>query len=353
MKKSSLVLACLMLSVSCSKVKEMDDRTKNMDKNTEKVSATTVQMKEITDEMKTITDQMRDVTGTMYQQIRSKEAEETRDRKFEILLDDKAGMGERITAAGVFYKSLEFQLYTDNGSFDDKHNQDALFLDAANEFTRRLCDLYDRIDVKDLNPTKKGKRHSDEMSFYSLAAALHMNHHFQDSVAERRHKSTHSMYDMITKALKKDFDKKLLEEHEEVLMNGINREIMIELLKARVDIISALALRNLTEQRDMTLTQKGKGLLFKITGGRFGAIDLPEVYDLMNDATKNTTETYLEAALKTKNFLAEIGVEKKLEKTISSALSRIDFNEVTGAQEEEEVDLKKEAIRSSIQGLLK
>ena len=249
MKYSSLVLATLLLSVSCSKVKELDDRTKNMDENTTKMSSTTNDMSRKMDE----TNQN---TGNMYQQLRLKEAEETRERKFAILMDDKADMGSRITAAGVFYKSLEYQLYSDNGTFDNKEHLQSLYLDAANEFTRRLLDLYNKIDVKKMDPSKKGSRHADEMSFYALAATLHENNFYQEAITKSKNSAPVSMYDMIKKSLKKDFNGKVLEKHEEILVNGINREIMIELIKARVDMIAALGLNNLTTQNGSALDAK-------------------------------------------------------------------------------------------------
>lgn len=336
MKKSLIVLASLILSCGCSKVKELDKRTENMEKSTEKVSA--------------VTDEMKETTTVMYQQIRSKEAEDTRDEKFAILMSEEAEIGTRITAAGVYYKSMEFQLWNDNDSFDNKDALDVLYVDAANEFTRRMCDLYPKVNVKKMSPTKNDKM---EMSFYALAAAIHMNHGFQDEVAKSKNFETKSMYDLVKKALLKDKQNKPLKEHEEILVNGQNKEIMIELIKARVDILSALALKNLTDKRDMTLGQKAKALLFKVTGGALGSIDLPELYDVSNDTTKNYTEKYLDGAVKARDFLREIGVEKKLEKTLKSAFKNIDFNEKKLSEEEKQkVDGRKEAIKALINTLV-
>lgn len=336
MKTSSVVLTCLLLTSACSKVKELDKRTENMEKSTERVSA--------------VTDDLKETTTIMYQQIRSKEAEDTRDEKFEILMRKDADMGTRITSAGVYFKSMEFQLWNDNDSFDNIDARDVLYIDAANEFTRRMCDLYEKINLRKMSPTKSNEM---EMSFYALAASVHMNHSFQDDVARNKNFQATSMYDLIKKALLKDIKGKPLKEHEEILVNGINREIMIELIKARVDILSALAVKNLTDKRDMTLGQKAKALLFKVTGGALGSIDLPEVYDLSNDTTKNYTEKYLDGALKSKQFLQEIGVEKKLEKTLKSALKNIDFNEKKMSEDEKQkIDNRKEAIKGLITNLL-
>lgn len=336
MKSSSVVLACLLLTGACSKVQELDKRTESMEKSTEKVSA--------------VTDEMKETTTVMYLQIRSKEAEDTRDEKFHILMDKDADSGARFTAAGVYFKSFEFQLWNDNNTYDTRDALEVLYLDAANEFTRRIVDLYSKINTKKMSPTKDNKM---ENSFYALAASVHMNHSFQDDVAKSKSSSSVSMYDVIKKALQKDYKRRPLKDYEEVLVSGINREIMIELIKARVDILSALALKNLTDKRDMTLGQKAKGLLFKVTGGMLGSIDLPEVYDQSNSATRNLTEKYLDGAMKAKAFLAEIGVEKNLEKNLKSAFKNIDFNEKNRDENEKvRIDTQKEAIRSMINSLI-
>lgn len=310
MKKMSLGFIALLFVVSCSKVQEIDKRTQSMERSTSDVSTTTESMKE--------------TTTIMYQQIRSKEAEDTRDEKFQILMREEAGMGTRITAAGVYFKSMEFQLWNNNETYDSKEVLKDYYLDAANELTRRMTDLYDKIDTKKMGPTKDNKM---EMSFYALSATMHMNHTFQDELAKSKKIEVVSMYDLIKKALIKERDHRVLLPHEEVLMSGINKEIMINLIKARIDIYSALALKNLTDKRDMTLGQKAKGLIFKITGGRLGSIDLPEVFDKSNEATKIYIEKYLDGALKAKAFLKDIGIEKKLEKTLFSAFKVINLNE--------------------------
>ena len=128
---------------------------------------------------------------------------------------------------------------------------------------------------------------------------------------------------------------------------------MSELMRARVDITGALALKNLTDKDEMALGQKAKGLIFKITGGKLGSIDLPETYDKSNETTKEFTETYLDAAVKAKMFLREIGVEKSLEKTLKSAYKNIDFNEKKQTEAEKaQVDEKKDNIKKLINDLM-
>lgn len=325
MKKSVTLLAVLALSISCSKVEKAE---KNMDT-----------MKDKTNKMAATTDKMKDTTTIMYTQVRSKEAEDTRSKKFEILSSDEKGFGERLAAAAVYFKSFEFQFWTANQEYDDKHTRDLLILDATNEFTKRICDLYEKINTKKMSPTKDGKKHAFEQSFYALAATMHMNHHFQDLlVDEKANVKSISFYDVLKSALNKESNGMNLNEGEKVLVSGINREIMIELVKARVDILAALALKNLTDKRDMTIGQKTKGLLHKLTGGRLGSIDLPETYSKMNEPTKQQTAKYLDAAVKAKTFLHKLNVDKDLEDTLKSAFSKLDLGEIEQPQGDNVVD---------------
>lgn len=338
--KSSVLLTIIFLSLvvgGCSKVKDFEEKTKSMEQTTKEMSGTTNEMKS--------------TTTTMYQQIRSKEAEDTRTKKFEALMDSKNDMGAKFASAAVYFKSFEFQLWNADVKYDDAESRDILFLDATNEFTRRICDIYEDVNTRNMSPTKEGKRYNAEMAFYALAATIHMNHHYQEELVKNKNVKAVSFYDLVKNSLLKDINGQHQEEHEITLMAGMNKEIMIELIKARVDILSALALKDLTDKRNMTLGQKAKALIFKITGGRLGSIDLPETYDKANEATKITIESRLDGALKARNFLREIGINKEMEKTLKSALTYIDFNEKNNSADKVD-DKRKEKIHTLVTGLL-
>lgn len=312
MKTSSIVLACLLLTGACSKVKELDKRTQNTEKSTERISK--------------VTDDLKETTTIMAQQI----AEEGREEKFQVLMNKEADMGARLNAAQGYIKSVEVQI---SRSEDEDAREN-----VAKEFTLRMIDLYSKINPHKMSPLKDNNKF--EMSFYAIAASLN-----KDS------KQT-SFYGLITESLRKEHQRDRLLAHEEILVNGINKEIMIELIKARVDITSAMALKNLTDDRELTLGQKTKAMIFKITGGRLGSIDLPETYNKSNEATRGMTEKYLTSSVKSRHFLNEIEVSKGLEKTMKSAFSKIDFNEGS-SKEKLGPDQRKEQIRSLINDLLK
>lgn len=345
MKKSLVLLAILSLSVSCSKIKDAEKNMNNMNVKTT---------------------QMKDNTTVMYQQVRSKEAEDTRNKKFEILNSDEEKIGAKIAAAAVYFKSFEFQLWTGAKDFDTTHARDVLLLDAANEFTKRICDVYGELNLKKMSPTNDGKKYSKDQAFYALAITMHMNHHYQEELIDSKASlKAISFYDVVKSALKKDANGSAMSEHEEVLVSGMNKEIMIELIKARVDMLSALGLKNLTDKRNMTLKQKLKAVLFKVSGGKYGSIELPEIFAKSNEPTKKQTIKYLESATKARKFLADIGVEKELEKTLKSAFSKIslDDSENQPADEggesdpeeeesKEDTDTRKVEIKDLINGLL-
>ena len=349
MNKSLALLAILSFSVACSKVEKAEKNMQSMKTQTEQMSQTTEQMEE--------------TTNVMYQQVRSKEAEDTRNKKFSILKDKKAGFGEKIAAASVYFKSFEFQLWSATGT-DDLETRDVLLLDAVNEFTKKVSDIYEKINVKRMSPTRDGRFQSDEHAFYALAVTMHMNHHFQDQlIDEKNDLKAISFYDIIKSALDKDDSGEALTEYEEILVSGANKEIMTELIKARVDMLAALALKNLTDKRDMTLGQTLKAALFKISGGKLGSIDLPETFTKSNGSTRKQTIKYLENATKARDFLLYVGVKKELEKTLKSAFSKINLGdkEPRNGQDQSEVptvvndedDSDKMEIKNLINGLIK
>lgn len=326
MKKSSIIIATLLLGVSCSKVQ---DSTKNIERSTHESTQ---------------------VANDSLFLERAKSSEDTRSNKKNILLNSKSNLGDKMRAAEVYFKNFEFQLLTDK-EFDDQDTRNSFYLDAVNEFTAWVSDIYRSVKPSKMSPLNEGKESED--SLYAISIALHANHLQQEKLAKKRGQEPVSFLEIIKRALKKDMLHEELLDYEEVLVNGINKEIMVELIKARMDMMANLALKNLTDSREMDLTQKSKKAIYKITGGRFSGIDVPEVYDVSNDATKSFTGRYLDASIRAKLFLREVGAQKVLDKSLKSAFSNIDFNESKmTADQKSEVDEKKDKIRYLINTLL-
>lgn len=349
MNKPVILLAVLSFSIACSRVEKAEKNMTDMKKQTESMSSTTEGMAKTTEEMnETMEDQ--------YLQLRSGDTVAIRNAQWKILKDEKEQFGAKIAAACVLYKSFEFQLWRGKGK-DTEHARELLFVDAANEMTKHLGDIYKKINPKKMSPTKDGEGTSNDQAFYALALGMHMNHNFQEELTAGKSsiKKT-SFYDLIKKSLRKEDLKGNTTEHETKLVSGLNREIMVELIKARVDILSALALKNLTDKRKMTFGQKISSGLFEITKGALGSIKLPVIYAKSNDATKDETIDFLDAAQKARIFLVEIGEEKQLGKTLKSAFKEIDLDEGQDpSQSQSETkgeSLKREEIKSLIASLL-
>lgn len=327
MKKSSVVLALLLLGVSCSK--ENSSSSRILEKSTQDVS---------------------DNTSISLLQSRSKSSEDTRQSKLDVLSNKERNLGDKLRAAEVYFKNFEFQLLTDR-ELTDVETRNAYYLEAANEFTTWVGGLYENIKPKKMSTLNKGKT-SDE-TFYALAANLHRTNIYQDKLSKMRGMKAVSFLDLIEGALKKDHQHENLMEYEEVLVSGRNKEIMVELLKARMDFMGSLALKNLTDSRSISITQKSRNAIFKITGGALFEVDMPEVYDITNEATKNQTERYLDSSIKTKILLRSVDVNKHLEKNLKSAFEMIDFNESKLTPEEKrEVDERKDKLRYLITVLI-
>ena len=346
MKKHVVLLAILSFSVACSKIEKAEKNMTTMKTQTELMSETTESMKE--------------VTTDMYEQIRSKDTRALRLTEYQVITSDDADMGERLASAAVYFQAMEFQVWTGKGN-DNQEAREKLFLSAAKEFVKYINDIYKGINTKKMSPLKERKNHPSEKAFYAIAAAMHYNHAYQEQLAQENPSvKLTSFYDLIKVALAKFNNGEALLPHEEVLTTQNNRKIIIELIKARVDMLSALALKNLTDKDSMTFNQKMRGLLFKVTAGKLGDIDLPEAYKTTETSTNNETITYLDGAKKARNFLERIGVSKDLERTLHSALGNVDLKEaikVSGnsdgeqTQDEVSVDKVREKIRQLIDDL--
>ena len=310
MKNFSFIVLAVFLA-SCSKVEKLEQNANSMEKTAKSLSNDSEDTKEI--------------TVTMYEQFRSAEARETRLKYFKAMQDEE-GMGRKITAAAVYFESFEFQLWSGIDSVEGVENREKMFKLAAEELSQTISDLHAKINLKNMSPTKSGKSNNDEMNFYALAATVHMNHAFQENLAKEGAVPEVSMYDLIKGSLIKrhnnDYNMKAFEKP---FVNGPVRKAMLDFLKARVDMLSALALSNLTTKKNIKFLQSIKGGLFKITGGFFGNIDLPETYDPTDYVTNEFTIGYLSAAVDTRRLLQELngGQEVVLEKTVKSAFEHI------------------------------
>lgn len=257
--------------------------------------------------------------------------EKSRDDKYEILMNSSMGLGSKITASKDIMEIMNGMLT--NKGLDATETSEEL----AEEFTLRLKDIHSRLNFKSLNALKANDHF--ETSFYAVAAEL-----------------DGSFYELLKRSLKKEKAGKQLLAHEELFVSQDNREMIINLIEARVDILSAFALQNLTDKKKMNWWQRTKSFAFTISFGLIGAIDYPETYATANEATKNNIEDHLQKAVEAKKFLGDISVTKKLPKKMNAAFKEIDFGDKKKksdeSQEERQIDMRKELIKSLITQLV-
>lgn len=325
MKSSVLPLVAFSFCLlACSKVKKLDD------------------MAAATDNMESTTKQMARNTGhtdIMYRQMRAKEAAATRLQEYSNLLSKEVLTESKCSSAGIYFMSQEFQLATEEEVLRKEDIMASLKKAAANDFIRKLGDLHSKIDLDDLDPTKKLKGRNDEAVFNALAATIHFNNEHQEFLAKLHRIPTVSLYDLVKNALRKDkmeMDARSAgrgvdhgvhyEEYEQILMTGKRKQMLIELLKARVDMLAAIALHHMSDKSQMSLDQMLDSMTFLVSQGHFGKINIPMTIAEANTATKNTVIETLDGALKAKRFLEnELGIEKNLVKTLKSAYKQINL----------------------------
>ncbi len=272
-------------------------------------------------------------TQQIVQEVQVKELEviedKSRDDNYSILMDSQKDLGFKITA-GKDIMSIMNEII--DRSSEDNQKKEML----TEEFSLRMNDVYSQINFKKMDPLKVRGHH--ESSFYAMAQAL-----------------DGTFYKLMKTALKKDYTGSYVMFYEENLVSQDSRQMMIDLIQARVDILSVFALQNLTDKKKMSFWQKTKSFAFTISGGLFGSIEYPETYAKANEATKNKIEDHLIKAVEAKNFLKEIGIEKKLNKKMKSAYKKIDFDEKksdANNKDAADIDQRKEIIRSQIKSLL-
>ena len=307
MNKLVVLVSLLALGVACSKVEKQKNNNKEMSQHT--------------------------------QEIVEKEADDLRDKKYQILKSENESLGTKIEAANDYFLGFDFQ----------RSNRDERdILNAVRDFKAVATEFHSKINPKRMSPLKEGEKQSDEHAFYALAASLDA----------KRNEDGISMYDLVRWSLRKEEYREDLKRHEAELVSGKTKTVMIDLMKARMDIQATLALRELTDEDNMTLGQHLKGIIFDITGGWLGSIDLPETYTTANDSTKDAALAFLDKASKSRKILKDIGHDKKLQKTIRSAFIKIDMSDKTpdrqqlSVDQEQELDKRRDRAKELIDELL-
>lgn len=367
--RTILILLSLTFLFSCSKVKELEDRTKNMEETMEKMEKTTTSMSNTTTQMKdtmgkmeqtttgmsnTTTqmsdtmDNMNENTTNMYLQIRQKEAADTRNKEMANLTDKYTDMGAKLTAGKKYFYSFEYQLWTGRG-VDNEEYRNELIEEAMEEFYRMLNDLYS--DYEAVSPVDIDSANIRTKAFYALATTMHFNNLHQVHNVKKYNKNNAvqveelSIYEILKSALAKYNNTETtleLTPAEVVAVRGFNIKITEALLNARMNFITALGVKDVVTKDHMSYGDMGRGLLYQMSRGRFGSLNLDSKFEVQNVYTQADVRKKLDGALKTKKIIVESNFIARLDGKISSIiknLHRPETSEDDGSQNQEEDDV--------------
>ena len=357
MTKHSLTFLCLAtFFVSCGAITEMGKRTEKMYDLSNEIKNNSVCMRQGN-------------TEAMYPQMRSSSASETRDRNFEALLGDDGAQGfaYKLTLAGKYFKAMEHMLYTDIKCLENESDRQELYKQAADEFTRHTTDLYKKIrgrvrrqngkvryknGILALTKTTNGEKSgmvNNLMNYYALAAALHSEHRYQ-KILEQQGKSlaiSSNYKEMIEQALEKEYRNIPRLKYERVLIAGKKRELMVNLLKARVNAITMLALDTMTDADDMSVKQTLRAAAdraLNMIGIDRIDLQLDTIMANTNEDAYWEAEQRLEEAAKNKQFLESINERVELDEEVKEIFQGISLQLDRIMQEKSDLGLSAQKV---------
>lgn len=334
MKKTVSALALAFTLAGCENplntMGEMKDTTKEMSKTTQDMSVTTKDMKTI--------------TNSMYVSLRQQASEMTRNEKLFAMLDPRRDMGDNLTDARIMFMAYEFQVWYGKAQGEELHEREELILHAIEE-------LYSRISVKHETLVESGRLEamspldlegSDktlERMFYAIATTMHFTNEFQKVMIKENQNigvraEEISVYDVIKSALLKDAGVEAgeLSKAETYVTTSAYRDLAVDLLKARMDFLTALAIKGMVDKDNLAAGQMARGLLFKVSGGKFGALQVNNIFAEGNKATREDVLAKINEALKTKELLDAIGERPMLQIEIKSILENLELAQDIGTK---------------------
>jgi hypothetical protein len=214
-----------------------------------------------------------------------------------------------------------------------------------------MVDIYKDSNIDDMSPLNDDtSKHNLEMAFYALSAAVHMNNHHQEYIAEEsvgknRIFTVTSFYDLLKSAVAKDREGEELKEYEKVVVAGKNLDITEVLIRNRFNILTALAIDDMINQKEVnsqSLLKKVSALMAKLTKGKVGSIKLTSLFANTNDATRFKIIEKLDGAMKAKRFLEKYNISYKLDSTLKNIIDNLqiekeeqNLNELVGEKKDQ------------------
>lgn len=323
MKNSSIIaLLILLLASSCKTDRVMD--------STLAMGETTNRMKEGMDQTNQTMNQMASNTDNMYHQIRTKEAQETRNRSFESMNQSDV-FEDKLTDAAAYHQGFEYHLWNNGATKEDTLKfREVLLETAVKEYFRKLQRYMDEAkDPSEVSPTNEDNWAQNLMV---LAVTMHEVHHHQANlVHEHPELDEHSMLSIVKEGLKlqqkisngemerselKDYQNALLEWHEEA----------INLLRYRYNILMTMTLVKVSEVK-----KKPSLGLFGLSGLYIKAKHIYFKWDskfhTLVESKQAMVNDFINEAINTRDFLNEIGIEVSLDKKVRKAFSKMQHND--------------------------
>tara|TARA_Y100000780_G_scaffold155505_1_gene140251 strand:+ start:284300 stop:285385 length:1086 start_codon:yes stop_codon:yes gene_type:complete len=302
---------------------------------------TTAEMKEITADMNNKMDETNENTGNLGAASRHGFSEDKRDKKRKVLFNPSyyQDMGNTLVDAKVFLLSFEYQIWDGIADTQGLMERERLIVDAIHELHQSLSGTYEALKTKkkylgmisgdsrmdNMTPLEvAGSDFQEERTFYAIATTLHVIDLLQERAIEQNKARNLdmqevSLYDVISSALLKEKQGLYLSDADKAVLVKDMKEMSIDLLKARMNFLAALAIKNMIDEEDMTVGEKAQGLLFKLTDGSMGALRLDGKFNQVNSVTRGDILNKLEGAVKTKRLLQEVtGETPKLNADIDS-----------------------------------
>jgi hypothetical protein len=338
MKIKIISLAGLFLLTSCDlfdvpeKTVEMAGTTQRMSETTDRMAQTTDGMSETTNDMANTTHRMQVNTDNMYHQIRTKEAQETRDRTFKGI-DQAKTFEEKLTEAVAYHMGFEFQLWT-NGKTDTDNEEfrKELMATATDEYFRKMATFTKKVELEEMSPSSKK---NSEQNLFALAVTLHEAHGTQIQLVQKEGIEKITMLSMIKDSLKTNYlyeQRSVTADSFEDWMDGIllfengnageNRNYASGLLKLRVSMLSAMVLSKVsgvTDKPDFNIL----GIPGFVRRLRHVVSKWDSKFTKLNHVTQLEVNNWLEEALKTRNFLAELEMDSPINKTVKKAFTKM------------------------------
>lgn len=337
MKKSGiLALLILLLASSCKTDKVMD--------STLAMAETTNQMKQGMDQTNETMGQMAGNTDNMYHQIRTKEAQETRDRAFEAMNNSEV-FEDKLTEAVAYHHGFEFHLWNNGNTKEDTPAfREELMETAVDEYFRSIQRFMDEAkNPAEVSPTNEDNWASNLMA---LAVTMHEIHHHQETLThDHPNIAKHSMYSMVKDALRLQQKINRGEMTRDELNSWQNALLFwhdeaINMLRYRYNMLMTMTLVKVSDVR-----KKPRFGWFGIAGLYIKAKHVYFKWDskfhTLVESRQAKINDFVEEAIKTREFLTEIGAKVELDSKVKKALSKMQHKSCNDCRRGQATELKK------------